>query len=66
MAVQNGVGLGSPEMISWAAKHFAAAEVESVGPGGHQTPEDQPKAIGTAVARWLNRHALTAAPTIGS
>jgi haloalkane dehalogenase len=66
MAVQNGVGLGSPEMIRWAAEHFAAAEVESVGPGGHQTPEDQPKAIGTAVARWLNRHALTAPPTIGS
>jgi haloalkane dehalogenase len=66
MAVQNGVGLGSPEMISWAAEHFAAAEVEPVGPGGHQTPEDQPKAIGTAVAAWLNRHGLTKAPTIGS
>jgi haloalkane dehalogenase len=60
LAVEHGVGLGSPEIIAWAAETFAAAEVESVGPGGHQTPEDQPDAIGTAVARWLRRHALTA------
>ena len=66
MAVENGVGLGSPEMIGWAAENFAAAEVESVGPGGHQAPEDQPEAIGTAVARWLRRHALATAPAIAS
>ena len=59
MAVENGVGLGSPEMIGWAAESFVSIEVESVGPGGHQTPEDQPKAIGAAIAGWLNRHALT-------
>jgi haloalkane dehalogenase len=66
MAVENSVGLGSPEMIGWAAENFASAEVESIGPGGHHTPEDQPKAIGTAIAGWLNRHALTATPTMGS
>jgi haloalkane dehalogenase len=57
MAVENSVGLGSPQMIAWAAEHFASAEVEPVGPGGHQVPEDQPEAIGLAVASWLHRHA---------
>jgi haloalkane dehalogenase len=66
MAVENGVGLGSPEMIGWAAENFAGAEVVSVGPGGHHTPEDQPEAIGTAVAGWLRRHALATAPAMGS
>ena len=58
MAVEGGVGLGSPEVVGWAAENFAGAEVESVGPGGHQIPEDQPAAIGAAVASWLRRHAL--------
>lgn len=58
MAVEDGVGLGSPEVISWAAQNFAGVEVESVGPGGHQIPEDQPAAIGVAIANWLRRHAL--------
>jgi haloalkane dehalogenase len=66
MTVDNGVGLGSPEIIGWAAENFAAVEVESVGPGGHHTPEDQPEAIGTAVARWLRRHALTMAAGVAS
>jgi haloalkane dehalogenase len=66
LAVENGTGLGSPEIIAWAAGHFAAAEVESVGPGGHHIPEDQPAAIGTAVARWLRRQALTTATAITS
>ena len=58
MAVEGGVGLGSPEVVGWAAENFAGVEVESVGPGGHQIPEDQPAAIGAAVASWLRRHAL--------
>jgi haloalkane dehalogenase len=66
LAVENGVGLGAPEIIAWAAENFAAAEVESVGPGGHQIPEDQPEAIGAAIARWLTRHALTAAAAAAS
>ena len=66
MAVDNGTGLGSPEMIAWAAETFAAAEVESIGPGGHHAPEDQPDAIGTAIGRWLRRHALTTPSAVAS
>jgi haloalkane dehalogenase len=66
LAVENGVGLGSPEVIGWAAENFASVEVESVGPAGHHTPEDQPEAIGTAIARWLRRHALTTASGVPS
>ncbi|WP_327095803.1 haloalkane dehalogenase [Nocardia vinacea] len=61
MALDNGVGLGSPEVIAWAAETFASAEVVSVGEAGHHAPEDQPDAIGTAVATWLRAHSLTAA-----
>src|ERR1700761_5231362 len=60
MAVEGGVGLGSPAVVGWAAENFAAVEVESVGPGGHQIPEDQPAAMGAAVANWRGRHALVA------
>ncbi|MEU2251998.1 haloalkane dehalogenase [Nocardia xishanensis] len=63
MRVEPGVGLGSAEVIDWAARTFAAVEVESVGPGAHHSPEDQPDAIGRAVANWLRRHALTTQPT---
>jgi haloalkane dehalogenase len=61
MAVDNGVGLGSSEAIAWAAETFASAEVVSVGKAGHHAPEDQPDAIGAAVATWLRAHSLTAA-----
>jgi haloalkane dehalogenase len=60
MAVENGVGLGSPEVIGWAVETFANAEAVSVGPGGHQIPEDQPERIGAAVADWLTRQVSTA------
>src|ERR1700753_2181406 len=36
MAVEDGVGLGSPEVIGWAAENFAGVGGESVGPGGPQ------------------------------
>ncbi|MFB7720325.1 haloalkane dehalogenase [Nocardia sp. NPDC056100] len=64
MAVQDGVGLGSPEIIDWAATTFAAAEVANIGPAGHHCPEDQPDAIGAAVADWIRRHALTTTPAV--
>ncbi|MEV0294638.1 haloalkane dehalogenase [Nocardia sp. NPDC050710] len=64
MKVEPGVGLGSPEIIEWAARTFAAVEVESVGPGQHHSPEDQPDAIGKAVAAWLRRHALVPTATM--
>ncbi len=58
LAVENGTGLGAPEVITWAAAHFASAEVQSIGPAGHQAPEDQPERIGVAIADWLGRRGL--------
>jgi haloalkane dehalogenase len=63
MALGNGVGLGSPENVAGAAETFAAAEVVSVGAGGHHAPEDQPDAIGEAVSAWVRKHALAEVPT---
>jgi haloalkane dehalogenase len=62
MTVEPGVGMGSPEMAAWAKETFASVEVESVGPGGHNAPEDQPDTIGRAIAGWLHRHELTIEP----
>jgi haloalkane dehalogenase len=62
MTVESGVGMGSSETLAWAKETYASAEIESVGPGGHHAPEDQPDAIGKAVARWLTRHELTMQP----
>jgi haloalkane dehalogenase len=36
----------------------ASLEIESVGSAGHHAPEDQPDAIGQAIARWLARQDL--------
>jgi haloalkane dehalogenase len=66
MTMDNGVGLGSPEMISWAAGTFASAQIVSVGPGGHQAPEDQPDHIGTAVADWLAQRVPAAVARVGA
>jgi haloalkane dehalogenase len=46
------------KMIAWSREHMAALEVEHCGPAGHHAPEDQPDAIGEAVARWLAAHEL--------
>ncbi|MGV9414221.1 haloalkane dehalogenase [Nocardia sp. NPDC003693] len=64
MGVEHGVGLGSAEAIEWAARTFASVETVNIGPAGHHCPEDQPDAIGAAVAEWLRRHALTAARAV--
>ncbi|WP_431954758.1 haloalkane dehalogenase [Nocardia lijiangensis] len=61
MALENGVGLGSPEVVRWAATTFADAEVVSIPPAGHHAPEDRPDEIGAAVAEWLHRRALVPA-----
>lgn len=58
LAVEHGVGLGSPEAMEWAAKTFASVEIGDIGPAGHHCPEDQPDAIGKAVSEWIERHAL--------
>jgi haloalkane dehalogenase len=51
--------LVSPEIVQWSRDNVAGLEVSSVGPAGHHAPEDQPDAIGQAIARWLARHRLT-------
>lgn len=61
MTVEGGPGSATSSTIAWAAGTFASVEVESMGKGGHHAPEDQPDAIGTAVARWLARHRLVTA-----
>lgn len=61
MALENGVGLGSPEMIEWTATTFASTEIAPIGPAGHHAPEDRPDEIGAAVSGWLRRHALVGA-----
>jgi haloalkane dehalogenase len=50
--------LVSPAIVAWCRQHVAGLEVKSVGPAGHHAPEDQPDAIGQAVARWLARNLL--------
>jgi haloalkane dehalogenase len=51
-------GLVTADIEQWARDNIAALEVESVGPAGHHAPEDQPDAIGRAIADWLTRHQL--------
>ncbi|MFI7054199.1 haloalkane dehalogenase [Streptosporangium canum] len=58
LTVEDGVGIASPQILDWARRNIAALEVEGIGPAGHQAPEDQPHAIGRAVAGWLDRHGL--------
>ena len=53
MTVEPGVGMGSPETAAWAKETFAAVTTVSLGPGGHIAPEDQPDAMGRAIASWL-------------
>ncbi|MFG1792923.1 haloalkane dehalogenase [Nocardia sp. NPDC049149] len=66
MALENGIGMGSPETIDWAATTFASAEVAPIGPAGHHVPEDRPDEIGVAVAGWLRKHALLDASVAAS
>jgi haloalkane dehalogenase len=61
LTVEQGVGIAAPQIVAWAQEH-ASLEVEGIGPAGHQAPEDQPDAIGQAIARWLERHQLSAQP----
>jgi haloalkane dehalogenase len=62
MTAEAGPGVAPSGAVEWAAATFASTEVESVGQAGHHAPEDQPDAIGEAVASWLDRHRLVTAP----
>ncbi|MFI9504315.1 haloalkane dehalogenase [Nocardia sp. NPDC052566] len=62
MGLDNGVGLGAPEAIAWAAETFASAEVAAIPDAGHHAPEDRPDEIGQAISAWITRNALLATP----
>jgi haloalkane dehalogenase len=49
---------GSAITIAWARSNIASLEVMTLGPAGHHASEDQPHAIGQAIASWLERHEL--------
>ena len=46
------------ELTAWCREHIAGLEVEVCGLAAHLAPEDQPDAIGAAIGRWFDRHAL--------
>jgi haloalkane dehalogenase len=49
-----------PDMIAWCQANIASLEVRNCGPARHLAPEDQPEAIGKAVAEWMARHGIVA------
>jgi len=44
-----------PELVAWTAENLPNIETAFVGPGIHFIQEDQPEAIGRALADWLRR-----------
>jgi haloalkane dehalogenase len=50
---------GSPAMVAWARAHVARLEILELSPAGHHAAEDVPHEIGQAVARFLERSALS-------
>jgi haloalkane dehalogenase len=42
-----------PQEVDWARKTFPRLTVREMGPGVHFVQEDQPAAIGRAIAEWL-------------
>jgi haloalkane dehalogenase len=49
------------ELIEWCAANMASLDIaEHDLVAGHQTPDDQPEAIATAIASWLDKHDLRA------
>ncbi|KAB2345175.1 haloalkane dehalogenase [Actinomadura rudentiformis] len=48
-----------PELIEWCVTNIACLDIaESELVAGHHTPEDQPEAIATAIAAWMDKHDL--------
>jgi haloalkane dehalogenase len=48
-------------LTAWCQANIAALEVETCGPAAHIVQEDQPEAIGQALAAWSDRHHLRTA-----
>jgi haloalkane dehalogenase len=46
------------KMIEWARENISSLERIACGAAGHVCPEDQPEAIGRAIADWADRHGL--------
>jgi haloalkane dehalogenase len=47
-----------PQMSLWCSQRMASLEIENCGPARHIVAEDQPEAIGAAIARWIDRAGL--------
>jgi haloalkane dehalogenase len=58
LTIESG-GLVGPAVEQWARDTVAGLEIEGIGPARHHAPEDQPRAIGERIARWMHRHRLT-------
>ncbi len=50
--------VGTPSQVAWAKANLSNIRIVNVGEGRHFMQEDQPKAIGTAIKRWMDEHAL--------
>lgn len=51
----------TPELIDWCAATIANLDIADHDlVAGHQTPDDQPEAIATAISSWLDKHNLRA------
>jgi haloalkane dehalogenase len=48
--------LAPPQAIGWHTSHMRNLQTAYVGQGLHFIQEDQPDAIGRALADWLRRH----------
>ncbi|WP_212612899.1 hypothetical protein [Pseudonocardia hierapolitana] len=48
-----------PALVDWCAADMAGLDIaEHELVAGHHTPEDQPAAIATAIASWMDEHDL--------
>ena len=45
--------LVGPAEVAWCRRELASLTIAEAGPSGHFVPEDQPAAVGRAVAEWL-------------
>ena len=43
-----------PADVAWCKAQFPTLTVKELGKGIHFVQEDQPEAIGTAIAQWLS------------